>query len=45
MNQQQIKVILQEQKNNQQKFGVIAVQKGWIKQETINFFVDNLSSK
>lgn len=45
LNQQQIKVILQEQKSNYQKFGVIAVEKGWIKQETINFFVDNLSCK
>ena len=45
LNQQQIKVILQEQKNNQQKFGILAVQKGWVKQDTINFFLDNLSSK
>lgn len=45
LNQQQIKAILQEQKNNHQKFGVIAVQKGWIKQNTINFFLDNLSCK
>jgi hypothetical protein len=45
LNQQQIKVILQEQKNNQQKFGILAVQKGWIKQDTINFFLDNLYFK
>lgn len=45
LNQEQIKVILQEQKNNQQKFGTLAVQKGWVKQDTINFFLDNLSSK
>jgi hypothetical protein len=45
LNQQQIEIILQEQKSNQQKFGILAVQKGWIKQDTINFFLDNLSSK
>lgn len=49
LNEQQIEMILQEQKqaskSNQQKFGTIAVQKGWIKQDTINFFLKNLSSK
>jgi hypothetical protein len=49
LNKQQIKIILREQKeetkNNQQKFGILAVQKGWIKQDTINFFLANLSSK
>jgi hypothetical protein len=45
LNQQQIEIILQEQKSNRQKFGILAVQKGWIKQDTINFFLDNLSYK
>jgi len=42
---QQIQIILKEQKNNQLKFGDIAIAKGWIKQKTINFFLDNLSVK
>lgn len=49
LNEQQIKIIIQEQKEksqkNSQKFGALAVQKGWIKQDTINFFLANLSSK
>ncbi|MGL5836292.1 MAG: hypothetical protein ACRC1Z_24145 [Waterburya sp.] len=49
LNEQQIEIILQEQKedpkNNQRKFGALAVQKGWIQQDTINFFLTNLSSK
>ena len=43
LDDKQIEIILQEQKNNQQKFGVLAAQKGWIKQSTINFLVDSLS--
>ncbi|MGB5711006.1 MAG: hypothetical protein WBM44_08855, partial [Waterburya sp.] len=35
--------ILEEQKNNNQKFGVLAAQKGWIKQSTIDFILDSLS--
>ncbi|MEM8721908.1 MAG: hypothetical protein AAGE84_21860, partial [Cyanobacteria bacterium P01_G01_bin.39] len=42
LNEQQIKIILQEQKNNSQKFGVLAAQKGWIKQSTVEFLLDNL---
>ena len=43
LDDEQIEIILQEQKKNQQKFGVLAAQKGWIKQGTINFLVDSLS--
>ncbi|HEY9771573.1 MAG TPA: hypothetical protein V6C71_24275 [Coleofasciculaceae cyanobacterium] len=43
LNEQQIKTILEEQKNNQQKFGVLAVKKGWIQQNTINFFLASFS--
>ena len=43
LNDKQIEIILQEQKHKQQKFGVLAAQKGWIKQSTINFLVDSLS--
>ena len=43
LNEQQIQTILEEQKSNQQKFGVLAVKKGWIKQNTINFFLDSFS--
>ncbi|MEO1341640.1 MAG: hypothetical protein AAFV28_10985, partial [Cyanobacteria bacterium J06635_13] len=45
LNDKQIETILQEQKTNQQKFGVLAVQKGWVKQDTIDFFLDNLAAK
>ncbi|MEL6928748.1 MAG: hypothetical protein AAFO95_08945 [Cyanobacteria bacterium J06600_6] len=43
LNDQQIATILQEQKEKQEKFGEIAVQKDWIEQDTINFFINNLS--
>ncbi|MEL6911486.1 MAG: hypothetical protein AAFO85_14940 [Cyanobacteria bacterium J06598_4] len=45
LNDKQIETILQEQKTNQQKFGVLAVQKGWVKQDTIDFFLNNLAAK
>ena len=41
----QVEIILQEQKVNQQKFGQLAVEKGWLEQETVDFFIDNLSFK
>ena len=43
LNSMQVETILQEQKKTKQKFGDIAVQKGWIKRETIDFFVNTLS--
>ena len=43
LNARQIETILEEQKNNRQKFGAIAVQKGWIRPKTINFFLNALS--
>ena len=43
LNAQQIKTILQEQKKNRQKFGAIAVQKGWIRPTTVEFFLNALS--
>ena len=45
LNSRQVEAILQEQKKTKQKFGDIAVQKGWIKRETIDFFLDTLSFK
>ena len=45
LNEKQVEIILQEQKSNQEKFGAVAVQKGWVKQDTIDFFLNNLSSK
>ena len=41
----QIKTILEEQKGNRQKFGAVAVQKGWIRPTTIDFFSNALSFK
>ncbi|NJK58273.1 MAG: hypothetical protein HC939_20990, partial [Pleurocapsa sp. SU_5_0] len=43
-NEQQVELILQEQKIKGEKFGSLAVAKGWIKQDTINFFLANLAS-
>ena len=45
LNSRQVETILQEQKTTQQKFGDIAVQKGWIKQDTIDYFLKILSLK
>ena len=45
LSEQQIETILQEQQNNQKRFGTLAVQKGWIDQKTIDFFVKSLSPK
>ncbi|MEM7591920.1 MAG: hypothetical protein AAF383_10455 [Cyanobacteria bacterium P01_A01_bin.83] len=45
LSENQIKTILQEQQSNQQKFGILAVKRGWIEQETIDFFVESLSLK
>lgn len=45
LNNRQVEAILQEQKKTKQKFGDIAVQKGWVKQDTVDFFLDTLSFK
>lgn len=42
LTEDQIKIILEEQKHSRDKFGVLAVNKGWIKQNTIDFFLTNL---
>lgn len=44
LNEKQVKLILEEQKIKPEKFGIIAVAKGWIKQDTIDFFIANLVS-
>ena len=41
----QIKTILAEQKDNQLKFGDLAVKKGWLKKETVYFFLNELTIK
>ncbi len=43
LDEKQVEIILQEQKSNQQKFGVVAAQKGWVRQSTIDFMLDSLS--
>ena len=45
LNEQQIEIILEEQKDSKQKFGAIAVQKGWIRPTTVDFFLNALSFK
>lgn len=42
LTQEQIEIILQEQKIHWLKFGAIAVLKGWLKQTTVDFFIENL---
>ncbi|MEM8829927.1 MAG: hypothetical protein AAGE96_11280 [Cyanobacteria bacterium P01_G01_bin.19] len=42
LNDEQIQAILAEQKKNKLKFGSIAVQKGWLEQDTVNFFLSEL---
>jgi hypothetical protein len=45
LKEEEIQSILTEQKQNKLKFGTLAVQKGWLKQNTIDFFLDTLSIK
>ena len=40
LEKEQIKIILDEQKKISMKFGLIAVEKGWLKCKTIDFFID-----
>jgi hypothetical protein len=42
LNEQQIQTILQEQKKLGLRFGAIAVLQGWLKQTTVNYFLENL---
>lgn len=44
LNESQIQVILTEQKQTQQKFGELAIAKGWLKQTTVNFFLRYLNA-
>ena len=39
LSEQQIQVILDEQKYTNSKFGELAIAKGWLKQSTVNFFL------
>ncbi len=39
LNEQQIQVILTEQKQTEQKFGELAIAKGWLRQATLDFFL------
>lgn len=45
LNEQQIQTILKEQENTEHKFGAIAIKKGWIGKDTLDFFLTNLSVK
>lgn len=44
LNERQIQVILEEQKQLGIRFGALAVLKGWVSQTTINYFLENLVS-
>lgn len=39
-----IKMILQEQRQTKLKFGTLAILKGWVQRQTINFFLEHLDS-
>ena len=43
LDEQQIQAILKDQKQTKLKFGELVVKKGWLKQRTVNFFLNNLS--
>ncbi|MBE9175083.1 hypothetical protein IQ225_06775 [Synechocystis salina LEGE 06155] len=43
LNEEQIERILREQQRLGVRFGSVAVLKGWLKEETINFFVKNIA--
>ena len=45
LDEEQITHILKEQERTLLKFGKLAVMKGYIKQQTVNFFIDYLSSE
>ena len=45
LTEKQIAAILQEQKSSSAKFGELAVRRGWIKQDTVDFFLANLPSE
>jgi len=42
LNQEQIQIVLEEQKQMGVRFGAIAVLKGWLKQKTLDYFLENL---
>jgi tetratricopeptide (TPR) repeat protein len=45
LNEQQIQTILVEQQGSKQKFGEVAIAKGWLKQTTLNFFLSQLKAE
>lgn len=45
LNEQQIEAILEEQRQKDLRFGEIAVMKGWVKPETVNFILDYLQNQ
>ncbi len=45
LSDEQILIILAEQQNTKLKFGDLVVQKGWLNQETIDFFLNSLTRK
>ena len=44
LNESQIQAILKQQRQTKQKFGQIAIAKGWLKPTTVDFFLKYLSS-
>ncbi|MEL7039320.1 MAG: hypothetical protein AAFO04_27460 [Cyanobacteria bacterium J06592_8] len=45
LNEQQVRAILDEQRQTDLRFGEIAVMKGWVKPETVNFILDYLQEQ
>ncbi len=44
LDEKQIQIILDEQKNTNLKFGELAIAKGWLKQATVDFFLKYLAA-
>jgi len=45
LNDRQIEAIVREQQHQSLKFGELAVKKGWLERETVEFFVNSLTSQ
>jgi hypothetical protein len=45
LNEEQISLILNEQEKLDLRFGALTVLKGWLKQETIDFFLEHLTTQ
>ena len=45
LTEKQIQTILQEQKSSRDRFGELAVRQGWLEQDTVDFFLENIPNQ